>query len=203
MPVLEVKEEARLGSVAECRIVFLGVVVEVKLVQSRDETREIQEARIVALANAIDWDVVSSFRNPLGYARDVELRAFQAGVPHPDVKTCVDRFVQESRHRSAAESSFEGEALPLRDCRLKTIAAQLPDAALGLLERKPWAVGEELQHYLVRVEVGSSLCAETGASDAALAASIGASKNEYRGYGFSHERAQPGRLSGRAPRTMS
>lgn len=43
MPVLEMEEEARLGSVAECRIVFLRVVVEVKLVQSCDKAHEIQE----------------------------------------------------------------------------------------------------------------------------------------------------------------
>ena len=203
MPVLEVEEEARLGSVAECRIVFLGVVVEVKLVQSWDKAHEIQEARAVALADAISWDVVPSLRNPLGYARDVELRAFQAGVPHSDAETCVDRLVQESCHRSAAERGFEGEVLVPRDRHLETVAALLPDAALSLLKRKPRGVGEELPHYLVRVEVVGSCRTETGASDAALAASIGASKNENRGYGLSHESAQPERPSGRALRASS
>lgn len=203
MPVLEVEEEARLGSVPECRIVFLSVVVEVKLGQPWGKTREIQETRVVALADAIGWDVVPALRNPLGYARDVELRAFQACVPHSDPESCVDRLVQESCHRTAAERGFEGEVLALRDRHVKTVAALLPDAASSLLERKPRAVGEEFLRRLVRVEIVGSCRPQTGASDAALAASIGAGKNEDRSDGLSHESAQLGRQSGRALRVLT
>src|ERR1700722_10220840 len=103
------KQEFQFWRFTHLRITFFGIVVDQKLGQIRQESKQVEQTLTVSRVNLRLGNIVPAFRNSGTDALHVEFGTAQAHVPRPNLDFLRDSALEQSGNCFPSKRGLERE----------------------------------------------------------------------------------------------